>query len=129
MGKDGPKGATGQRGLTGRAGPQGPQGPAGPNGPSSVYGSKNDLSRRESRMDVAAGSAASAIAYCERTSDLLIHGGCAAQPMWRVHLLSSLPIAAHNKNVKAGWQCDVRNTSADKSVFVTAVAYCASVRQ
>jgi hypothetical protein len=78
---------------------------------------------------VAPGLAASAVASCDQPSDLLVSGGCSAQPMWRAQLLATQPIRAHDPRTLAGWQCDYRNTSSDHPMEVMAEVYCAPRRR
>ncbi len=127
-GPQGPRGPQGLQGLQGPQGIQGPQGPAGPQGvrgPSSSYSDKEDVVRREARVSVAAGIAASAVATCDHDSDLVIAGGCSADPMWMAQLINAKPFGMTSARSKGGWRCDYRNTSPKNEIEIVAEVFCA----
>lgn len=125
-GPAGPQGIQGLQGPQGIQGPQGPQGPAGPAGPPGAYASKADLARREHRLVVGPGLVASAVARCDRATDLVVTGGCAAEPMWLGQLLSAQPFGMLVSTIQAGWRCDYRNTSEKSEIEIVAEVYCAA---
>jgi hypothetical protein len=120
----GPQGIQGLQGAQGIQGVQGGQGPKGPPGPPAAYATKNDLMRREARISVAAGLVASAVASCEKSIDLVVGGGCFADPMWMAELVSTRPLQLADTAVASGWRCDYRNTSASSTIEVVAEVYC-----
>ena len=130
-GETGPQGAVGPQGIQGLQGPQGiqgPQGAAGPQGvrgPSGSYSDKADVVRREARVSVAAGIAASAVASCDHDSDLVIAGGCSADPMWMAELINAKPFGMTSARTKGGWRCDYRNTSPKSEIEIEAEVFCA----
>ena len=126
QGPEGPDGEQGQRGLQGPPGPRGIQGIPGPPG---AYSAKTDLTRRESRISVGAGLVATAVANCERASDLLVTGGCYADPQWMAQLVASRPIALTDNAAAASWRCDYRNTSPSSTIEVVAEVYCVRARE
>jgi hypothetical protein len=128
-GPPGPQGIQGLQGAQGLQGPQGAQGPQGPPGPPGAYAAKEDLVRRETRVTVSPGMVASAVAKCERASDLLITGGCTAAPMWLGQLLSAQPFAMSDPQSAAGWRCDYRNTSTVNGIEIEAEVYCVRARE
>ena len=128
-GPEGPQGVQGQQGPQGLQGPQGPQGPKGPPGPSAAYGNKTDIVRKESRISVGAGLVATAVASCERAVDLLVTGGCYADPQWMAQLVAARPIAMSDGAAPASWRCDYRNTSPSSTIEVVAEAYCVRPRE
>jgi hypothetical protein len=119
----------GLQGPQGIQGPQGPEGPQGPAGPAGGYADKQDLVRREARTTVAAGIAASAVASCDHDTDLVVTGGCSAEPMWLAQLINSKPFGVTSARTPGGWQCDYRNTSPKTELAVTAEVYCAPKRK
>jgi hypothetical protein len=126
-GVPGPPGAQGIQGLQGPQGlqgTQGAQGPEGPAGPPGAYASKEDLERREQRIVVSAGLVASAVVSCQRPTDLVITGGCSADPMWMAQLINAQPFGMTDQRTAGGWRCDYRNTSGAKSIEVLAEVYC-----
>jgi hypothetical protein len=123
-GPEGPQGPQGLQGAQGMQGIQGVPGPKGPPGPTAAYGSKDDLSRRESRITVAAGLVASAVASCEKSVDLVVGGGCYADPMWMAQLVASRPLAIADTGTASGWRCDYRNSSPSSTIEVVAEVYC-----
>jgi hypothetical protein len=62
-------------------------------------------------------------------SDLLVTGGCSAEPSWLGQLLSSHGFAVRDPGAAAGWRCDYRNTSSDNPVTIQAEAYCVRPRE
>jgi hypothetical protein len=123
-GPDGPQGVQGLQGAQGIQGPQGPQGPKGPPGPSAAYGGKDDLMRRESRVSVGAGLVASAVASCEKSIDLVVAGGCFADPMWMAQLVAARPLGVGDGALASGYRCDYRNASPSSTIEVVAEVYC-----
>lgn len=128
-GPEGPQGIQGLQGAQGIQGPQGTQGPKGPPGPSATYGNKQDLQRKESRISVAPGMTATAVASCDRAADLLVTGGCSAEPQWMGQLVAARPLAVTDGSSAASWRCDYRNTSPSSAIEVVAEAYCVRPRE
>jgi hypothetical protein len=128
-GPEGPQGIQGLQGAQGIQGQQGAQGPKGPPGPAGAYGHKGDLGRREHRVSVGAGLVATAVASCERASDLLVTGGCYADPQWMAQLVASRPVAMTDSANAAAWRCDYKNTSPSSTIEVVAEAYCVAARE
>jgi hypothetical protein len=131
-GPPGPEGAQGIQGLQGPQGlqgQQGAQGPKGPPGPAAAYGHKGDIQRKESRISVGAGLVATAVASCERAVDLLVTGGCYADPQWMAQLVAARPLAMTDAGAPASWRCDYRNTSPSSTIEVVAEAYCVRPRE
>jgi hypothetical protein len=128
-GPEGPQGVQGLQGAQGLQGPQGVLGPKGPQGPAGAYGNKNDLIRKEQRISVGAGLVATAVASCDRTADLLVTGGCYADPQWMAQLVAARPIAITDAATPATWRCDYRNTSPSSTIEVVAEVYCAHPRE
>jgi hypothetical protein len=124
MGPQGEQGIQGPQGIQGLQGMQGPQGPRGPVGPSGGYSAKEDLVRREAKVAVAAGLVASAVVKCDHITDMLVTGGCSAEPIWLGQLLSSRPFATNDPRLEAGWRCDYRNVGTNQQITVTAEAHC-----
>ena len=128
-GPEGPQGIQGLQGAQGIQGPQGPQGPKGPAGPAGAYGNKSDLVRKEHRISVSAGLVATAVASCDRASDLLVTGGCYADPQWMAILVASRPMAMTDQANPAAWRCDYKNTSPSSTIEVVSEAYCVRPRE
>ena len=131
-GPAGPEGTQGIQGLQGAQGIQGPAGvagPKGPPGPASTYSHKHDILRRESRISVGPGLVATAVASCERAIDLLVTGGCYADPQWMAQLVAARPIAMTDGAAAASWRCDYRNTSPATTIEVVAEIYCVRPRE
>ncbi len=134
-GPPGPQGAEGTQGIQGLQGPQGlqgtqgVQGPKGPAGPPGAYAGKTDLSRREARVSVGPGLTASVVATCERARDLVITGGCYADPMWMADLVSARPLGLGDAQAASSWRCDYRNHSTQQAIEVVAEVYCVAPRQ
>jgi hypothetical protein len=128
-GPEGPQGIQGLQGAQGLQGPQGAQGPKGPPGPAATYGSKSDLQRKESRISVGAGQVATAVASCDRAVDLLVTGGCYADPQWLAQLVAARPVAMSDGGAPASWRCDYRNASPSSTIEVVAEAYCVRPRE
>jgi hypothetical protein len=129
LGPEGPQGAQGLQGPQGVQGPQGTQGPKGPPGPAGAYGAKTDLVRKEARISVGPTLVATAVASCERASDLLVTGGCYADPQWLAQLVATRPLALTDASNAAAWRCDYRNTSPSSTIEVVAEVYCVSPRE
>jgi hypothetical protein len=110
-------------------GPQGPQGPKGPPGPAAAYSIKQDISRREQRLSVAGGLTATAVATCERAGDLLVTGGCYADPQWLAQLAAARPVAMSDAGTASAWRCDYKNTSPSTTIEIVAEAYCVRPRE
>lgn len=123
-GADGPQGVQGVQGPQGLQGTPGQQGPKGPPGPAAAYGSKSDIVRKESRISVQAGLVATAVASCDRAQDLLVTGGCYADPQWMAQLVATRPLAMTDSGNPASWRCDYRNTSPSSTIEVVAEVYC-----
>ena len=128
-GPEGPQGVQGLQGAQGIQGPAGVAGPKGPPGPASTYAQKPDLLRRESRISVGAGLVATAVASCERAADLLVTGGCYADPQWMAQLVAARPLAMTDGGAAASWRCDYRNTSPSSTIEVVAEVYCVRPRE
>jgi hypothetical protein len=128
-GPEGPQGIQGLQGPQGLQGTQGAQGPKGPPGPAAAYGIKSDIQRKEARISVAAGQVATAIASCERSVDLLVTGGCYADPQWLAQLIAARPLAMTDAASPSSWRCDYRNTSPGSAIEVVAEAYCVRPRE
>jgi hypothetical protein len=123
-GPEGPQGIQGLQGPQGLQGTQGTQGPKGPAGPPGAYSSKDDLIRKDQRVSLAGGLVATAIANCERATDLVITGGCSSDPMWVGQLINAKPVGITDTRNPAGWRCDYRNTSATETIEVIAEVFC-----
>jgi hypothetical protein len=128
-GPEGPQGIQGLQGAQGIQGPQGAQGPKGPPGPAGAYGNKTDLVRKENRISVGAGLVATAVAPCDRAADLLVSGGCYADPQWMAQLVASRPVAMTDSANPAAWRCDYKNTSPSSTIEVVAESYCVKPRE
>lgn len=128
-GPEGPQGVDGEPGVQGRQGNAGPQGPRGPVGPSGAYGSKGDIERKEARISVGAGLVATAVATCGRAVDIVITGGCYADPQWMAQLVAARPLAMMDPATASGWRCDYRNTSPSSTIEVVAEVYCVRPRE
>jgi hypothetical protein len=128
-GPEGAQGVQGQQGPQGLQGPQGPQGPKGPPGPSAAYGNKTDIVRKEARISVGAGLVATAVASCDRAADLLVTGGCYADPQWMAQLVAARPVSMTDAAAPSSWRCDYRNTSPSSTIEVVAEAYCVRPRE
>ena len=109
-------------------GPQGPQGPKGPPGPSAAYGTKGDIVRKEARISVGAGQVATAVAICDRAADLVVTGGCYADPQWMAQLVAARPLGMGDNAAASSWRCDYRNTSPSSTIEVVAEVYCVHPR-
>ena len=129
IGPDGPQGIQGLQGPQGLQGTQGAQGPKGPPGPPGAYGNKTDVQRKEARISVAPGQVATAIANCERAVDLVITGGCYADPQWMAQLIAARPIALGDPATPGSWRCDYRNGSPSTTIEVVAEVYCVRPRE
>ena len=128
-GVEGPQGIQGLQGAQGLQGPQGAQGPKGPSGPPGAYGQKSDLTRKESRVSVGGGLVATAVASCDRAQDLLVTGGCYADPQWLAQLLATRPVGITTGDATASWRCDYKNTSPTTTIEIVAEAYCVRPRE
>jgi hypothetical protein len=128
-GPDGEQGIQGMQGIQGQQGHPGPAGPRGPMGPGAAYGDKSDVVRKESRISVQAGLVATAVVACERAQDLLITGGCFADPQWMAQLVAARPIGMSDGASAASWRCDYRNTSPSSTIEVVAEVYCVRPRE
>jgi hypothetical protein len=129
IGPEGPQGIQGLQGAQGIQGQQGAQGPKGPPGPPGAYGNKSDLIRKENRISVGAGLVATAVAPCDRAADLLVTGGCYADPQWMATLVASRPVMLTDQANAAAWRCDYKNTSPSSTIEVVAEAYCVRPRE
>src|SRR4051812_50209822 len=128
-GPEGPQGIQGMQGPQGLQGPQGPQGPKGPPGPTAAYGTKSDIQRKEARISVGAGLVATAVATCDRAVDLLVTGGCYADPQWMAQLVAARPLAMSDGASPSSWRCDYRNTSPASTIEGVAEVYCVRPRE
>jgi hypothetical protein len=128
-GDPGPPGPDGPQGVQGLQGPQGPQGPKGPPGPASSYATKTDIIRKEARISVGAGQVATAVAACDRAVDLLVTGGCYADPQWMAQLVAARPVGMSDGATASSWRCDYRNTSPTSTIEVVAEVYCVRPRE
>jgi hypothetical protein len=128
-GPEGPQGVQGLHGAQGIQGPAGVAGPKGPPGPASTYSQKTDILRKESRISVGPGLVATAVASCERAVDLLVTGGCYADPQWMAQLVAARPLAMTDGAAAASWRCDYRNTSPSSTIEVVAEVYCVRPRE
>ena len=111
----GPPGPAGERGAERRSGPAGPRRPARHPGPAGRARHSRPAGRarpersarprrrvrsqdaiscaRRIAISVGAGLVATAVASCDRASDLLVTGGCYADPQWMAQLVASRPVA------------------------------------
>ena len=128
-GPEGPQGIQGLQGAQGLQGPQGAQGPKGPSGPPGAYGQKSDVTRKESRVSVAGGLVATVVASCDRAQDLLVTGGCYADPQWLAQLIATRPVGLTDSSNPASWRCDYKNTSPSTTIEIVAEAYCVRPRE
>ncbi|HWO21423.1 MAG TPA: collagen-like protein [Kofleriaceae bacterium] len=128
-GPEGPQGVQGLQGAQGIQGPAGVAGPKGPPGPASTYSQKHDIIRKEARISVGPGLVATAVASCERAVDLLVTGGCYADPQWMAQLVAARPVAMSDGAAPASWRCDYRNTSPSTTIEVVAEVYCVRPRE
>ena len=128
-GPEGPQGIQGLQGAQGLQGQQGTQGPKGPPGPAGTYNAKTDLVRKEQRISVGPTLVATAVASCDRAADLLVTGGCNADPLWLAQLVAARPVALTDGGTPAAWRCDYRNTSPSSTIEVVAEAYCVRPRE
>jgi len=128
-GPEGPQGIQGLQGAQGIQGPSGVAGPKGPPGPASTYSQKHDILRKEARISVGPGLVATAVAGCERAADLLVTGGCYADPQWMAQLVAARPLAMTDGAATASWRCDYRNTSPSTTIEVVAEVYCVRPRE
>jgi hypothetical protein len=129
IGPQGEQGVQGPQGIQGQQGVPGPQGPKGVAGPAAAYANKQDMTRKESRISVGAGLVATAVASCDRAVDLLVTGGCYADPQWMAQLVAARPLAMTDGNAPASWRCDYRNTSPSTTIEVVAEVYCVRPRE
>lgn len=127
-GPDGNQGIQGIQGLQGQQGQQGQAGPRGPAGPSAAYGTKGDIIRKENRISVQAGLVATAVASCDHAQDLVVTGGCYADPQWMAQLVAARPLAMSDSGTPSSWRCDYRNTSPSSTIEVVAEVYCVRPR-
>ena len=128
-GPEGPQGIQGLQGAQGLQGQQGAQGPKGPSGPPGAYGQKTDLTRKESRVSVGGGLVATVVASCDRSQDLLVTGGCYADPQWLAQLIATRPVGITDAANPASWRCDYKNTSPSTTIEIVAEAYCVRPRE
>jgi len=129
VGPEGPQGIQGLQGAQGLQGLQGAQGPKGPTGPAGAYGQKSDVARKESRVSVGGGLVATAVASCERAQDLLVTGGCYADPQWLAQLIATRPVGMVDSSSAASWRCDYKNTSPTTTIEIVAEVYCVRPRE
>jgi hypothetical protein len=129
VGPEGPQGIQGLQGAQGLQGLQGAQGPKGPTGPAGAYGQKSDVARKESRVSVGGGLVATAVASCDRAQDLLVTGGCYADPQWLAQLIATRPVGMVDSSSAASWRCDYKNTSPTTTIEIVAEVYCVRPRE
>ena len=72
---------------------------------------------------------ATAVASCDRAGDLLVTGGCYADPQWLAQLVATRPLAMTDGGTAASWRCDYRNTSPGSTIEIVAEAYCVRPRE
>ncbi|HEY0254295.1 MAG TPA: hypothetical protein VGC41_22360, partial [Kofleriaceae bacterium] len=94
-----------------------------------AYGRKPDVTRKEARVSVGGGLTATVVASCDRAQDLLVTGGCYADPQWLAQLIATRPIGMTDAASAASWRCDYKNTSASGSIEIVAEAYCVRPRE
>ena len=128
-GPEGPQGIQGLQGAQGLQGQQGTQGPKGPPGPPGAYANKTDLTRKEQRVSVGAGLVATAVATCDHANDLLVTGGCYADPQWMAQLVAARPVGITETSNAASWRCDYKNTSPSSAIEIVAEVYCVRGRE
>jgi hypothetical protein len=128
-GVEGPQGIQGLQGAQGLQGPQGAQGPKGPSGPPGAYGQKSDLTRKEARVSVGGGLVATVVASCDRAQDLLVTGGCYADPQWLAQLIATRPVGITSGDASSAWRCDYKNASPSTTIEIVAEAYCVRPRE
>lgn len=128
-GPEGPQGTQGLQGAQGIQGPQGAQGPKGPPGPAAAYANKPDITRKEGRVSVGPSQVATAVASCDRAGDLLVTGGCFADPQWLAQLVAARPVAMTDAATAASWRCDYRNSSPASTIEIVAEVYCVRPRE
>jgi len=80
--------------------------------------------RREARISLPPGLVATAVVQCEKSIDLLVAGGCVADPMWMAQLINARPTGVADAAAAAGWRCDYRNSSPSTTIEVMAEAFC-----
>jgi hypothetical protein len=124
IGPEGMQGVPGLQGPQGVQGQQGPQGPKGPPGPAGAYAGKRDVIRHEQRVSADPGLVVSAVATCDKNAELVVAGGCYADPMWMAQLIATRPLALGDLSQQAGWRCDYRNASPSSTIEVIAEVYC-----
>ena len=71
---------------------------------------------------------ATAVASCDHAQDLLVTGGCFANPQWMAQLVAARPLAISDGGAAAAWRCDYRNTSPTTTIEVVAEVYCVAPR-
>jgi hypothetical protein len=98
-------------------------------GPAGAYAAKADVVRREARISVGPSLTATVIASCDRAADLLVTGGCYAEPLWLGQLVSARPLAVGDGGAAASWRCDYRNTSTQTSLDAVAEVLCIRPRE
>jgi hypothetical protein len=123
-GEEGPQGVQGLQGPQGIQGAQGVEGPRGAPGPAGSYAAKRDVMRREARVAIGPGLVATAVVTCEKPIDLVVAGGCAAEPIWMAQLIVARPFAVGDAAAAAGWRCDYKNTSPSTTIEATAEIFC-----
>ncbi|MEJ7602489.1 MAG: hypothetical protein WKG01_31645 [Kofleriaceae bacterium] len=129
VGPQGEQGVQGPQGIQGQQGIPGPQGAKGVPGPAAAYATKQDITRKESRISVGAGLVATAVASCDRGADLLVTGGCYADPQWMAQLVAARPVAMTDGGAPSSWRCDYRNTSPSSTIEIVAEVYCVRPRE
>jgi hypothetical protein len=69
------------------------------------------------------------VATCGRARELLISGGCYADPQWVAELVAARPLGMTDGDAASSWRCDYRNTSPSQTIEVVAEVYCANPRE
>ena len=72
---------------------------------------------------------ATAVASCERAQDLLVTGGCYADPQWLAQLIATRPVGMTDSSSAASWRCDYKNTSPTTTIEIVAEVYCVRPRE
>ncbi|HEY1547243.1 MAG TPA: hypothetical protein VGG28_05465, partial [Kofleriaceae bacterium] len=61
--------------------------------------------------------------------DLLVTGGCYADPQWLAQLAAARPVAMSDAGTASAWRCDYKNTSPSTTIEIVAEAYCVRPRE
>ena len=90
---------------------------------------KTDVTLKEARVSVAGGLVATVVATCDRAQDLLVTGGCFADPQWLAQLVATRPLAMTDAATASSWRCDYKNASPTTTIEIVAEAYCVRPRE